>query len=105
MRLAGWLAVSINLALFPSITSALPLVQVAKLTPPDDPPSGLFGYSLAISGSTLAVGAYGAGSGTGAVYVFIQTATGWQLEQTITAFDGQPGADFGYSVALSGDVL
>lgn len=62
-----------------------------------------------VSGTTLAVGAYGedsgAGSESGAVYVFVRTASGWAFEQKVTASDGSAGANFGYSVAISGETL
>jgi len=63
-----------------------------------------FGYSVAISGDTAVVGAYGNGGNIGAAYVFERGATDWLQQTKLTASDTAPAADyFGYSVALSGD--
>jgi hypothetical protein len=67
-----------------------------------------FGYSVAISGTTVVVGAYGTHTGAGRAYVFTKTATGWtqtpELKGSDTVgssgtFDGDV---FGGSVAISG---
>jgi hypothetical protein len=64
-----------------------------------------FGTSVAISGdgTTVVVGAPGANSGQGAVYVYV--ATTWQTTGTpnnvLTASDGQPGDSLGTSVAYT----
>lgn len=54
-----------------------------------------FGNTLALAGDTLFVGAYGT------VYVFTRTATSWSQQSTLRASDGQPGNNFGASIALS----
>jgi hypothetical protein len=79
-----------------------------------------FGTSVAISGDTLAVGAYGEDSAAtgvngdqsdnsvssaGAVYVFRRVGTTWQQEAYLKASNTHVGDSFGYSVALSGDTL
>jgi hypothetical protein len=56
-----------------------------------------FGYSVAIAGSTLVVGAPGAG----AAYVFTRSAGVWSQQAQLTA----AGAGFGYSVAVSGSTV
>ena len=76
----------------------------------------LFGYSVALDGIRLAVGAYsddGSGNGTtnaGAVYIFKRTGSTWALERKIE--DGTGGFNpldafdnFGYSISLDGDRL
>ena len=45
--------------------------QQAELTASDGAVSDLFGQSVAISGSTAMVGAWGKNLGTGAAYVFV----------------------------------
>lgn len=66
-----------------------------------------FGFSVALSGDTALVGASGAdiaGNPQGAAYVFVRDGVTWaQQPQDVVAFDGQPGDNFGRSVALSGD--
>jgi hypothetical protein len=79
-----------------------------------------FGYSVALSGDTLAVGAYledsvarGVGgnqdddsvSNSGAVYVFRRSGTTWRQEVYLKASNTGAGDYFGTSVALSGDTL
>ena len=79
-----------------------------------------FGYSVALSGDTLVVGAIGESSaaqdvggnqdddsawGSGAVYVFRRTGTTWQQEAYLKASNTGEADSFGYSVALSGDTL
>jgi hypothetical protein len=79
-----------------------------------------FGYGVALSGDTLAVGAIhedsaaqGVGGdqddntviNTGAVYVFRHSGTAWQQEAYIKASNPGIGDDFGQSLALSGDAL
>jgi hypothetical protein len=70
---------------------------------------GYFGQSVAVSGTTIAIGAPGEAVGAsamqGAVYVFTQSAGAWSLQQRIVAPDGAPSDFFGKSVALSGDTL
>ena len=81
-----------------------------------------FGYSVAISGDTLAVGTpYEDSNATGvndedgqsddnafdsgAVYVFTRTGDTWTQQAYIKASNTGAGDNFGYSVALSGDTL
>ena len=83
------------------------------LTPSDGAPGDGFGYSVAISGGTIIVGAPGGPLGythpnwTGAAYVFQEPAGGWtnmnetcKLEPSV---GGGPGDYFGTAVAISGD--
>src|SRR6185369_6700797 len=74
--------------------------ETAKLTASNGT-TGSFGYSVAISGDTVAV------SETGAEYVFVKPAAGWtNMTQTakLTASDGGLGG-FGYSISVSGDTV
>lgn len=51
--------------------------QQAELTASDGVAGDYFGTSVAISGSTVVVGAYGKNSGAGAAYVFGRSGTAW----------------------------
>ena len=77
-------------------------LQQAKLTASDGVACDRLGSSVAISGSTVVLGAYFRNSGTGAAYVFTRSGSTWSQRTELTASDGVPGHDFGYSVALAG---
>jgi hypothetical protein len=89
-----------------------PFVQQAELTAGDGVGGDEFGYSVAVSGNTVVVGApehtVGANAQQGAVYVFEMGAGGWaNATQTAELTDsaGSAGAELGYSVAISGDTI
>lgn len=66
-----------------------------------------FGYSVALSGDTAVIGAYGfdVAHNQGAAYVFTRISGGWYMQQRLTASDGLAQDLFGWSVAVSGDTL
>ncbi|MHC4708044.1 MAG: FG-GAP repeat protein, partial [Planctomycetota bacterium] len=79
-------------------------VQEDKLTASDGTNLDYFGWSVAASGDTVVIGAYGDDpSETGAAYVFRFDGSNWSQEQKLTASDGADDDYFGYSVAISGD--
>ncbi len=85
-----------------------PFVQQAKLTASDGALGDELGYSVAISGSTVVVGAQLANSARGAAYVFVAPTGGWaSMTQTakLTASDGASGNELGYSMAISGSTV
>ncbi|WP_415407100.1 FG-GAP repeat protein [Sulfurovum sp. CS9] len=61
-----------------------------------------FGYSVALSGDTAVVGAYGGGV-SGSAYVMVETAAGWVTQAKLIPSDATSGKYFGHSVSLSGD--
>ncbi len=77
---------------------------IQALTPSGSDNAG-FGASVAISGNTIAVGAYGADTFTGAVHIFTQENNTWTHRAKITPDEATNGDNFGLSVALDGDVL
>jgi hypothetical protein len=77
--------------------------QEAQLQASDSFPGNAFGYSVAISGDTALIGAPAVSEWTGAAYVFIRTGTTWTQQAKLTAPDGIPADEFGFSVALYGD--
>ncbi len=79
--------------------------QLAKLTASDGKAGDELGYSVAISGDTLVVGAYAADSSRGAAYVFARKSGAWGEVRRLTASDGKAGDSFGRSVGISGDTL
>lgn len=74
-----------------------------KLTLPDGEEYDYFGYSCAVSGDTIAVGAPFEGSG--AVHVFVLGEDGWQEQAELTSGDLVLADYFGYSIALEGERL
>jgi len=78
--------------------------QVAELTASDPNSGDEFGWSVNISGSTIAVGAPGYYNGIGAAYVFADSGGTWTQQAELLDTDGTgDGADkFGYSVVTSG---
>jgi FG-GAP repeat len=80
----------------------------------------LFGYSVAVSGDTVVVGAYGEGSKAtgidgdqsdntaalaGAAYVFVRSGGTWSQQAYLKASNTEANDLFGYSVAVSGDTV
>jgi hypothetical protein len=89
-----------------------PFVQAAKLVASDGAAGDRFGYSMAISGSTVVVGAPVATVGTntvqGAAYLFTApTSPGGTLTQVakLTSSDGAANDQFGFSVAVDGTTV
>jgi len=79
--------------------------QLFKLVASDGIESDRFGWSVSLSGGHGLVGSWGSdakGTDSGAAYVF-DVMTGQQVLK-LSATDGQVGARFGYSVAMSGDL-
>ncbi|TKB53618.1 MAG: integrin, partial [Nitrospira sp.] len=79
-----------------------------------------FGFSVALDGDTLAVGAWLEASaatgidgnqtdnnaaGSGAVYVFTRTNEVWSQQAYVKASNTEANDEFGFSVALDGDTL
>jgi uncharacterized repeat protein (TIGR03803 family) len=83
-----------------------PWIQQAELTASDGAAQDEFGHSVAVSGGTILVGAWGHYVGSnadqGAAYVFVQSGTTWTQQAELTASDGAPYDFFGWSVALDG---
>ena len=79
--------------------------QQAKLTASDGAIDDYFGWSVAISGSTVIVGAPYNTSQIGAAYVFTRSGSTWAQQAELNAFDGAVGDEFGYSVVISGPTV
>jgi hypothetical protein len=94
--------------------------QQARLRPSNPESQDRFGFSVAIDGDTLVVGAPGEDSSatgtngnqvdnsatdSGAVYVFTRTGTTWSQQAYLKASNTGAGDYFGWKVALAGDTL
>ena len=80
---------------------------ISTLTSPNPQPTGEFGYSVAVSGNTVVVGAVGetASGEAFAGHAYIFNATAGTLISTLTSPNPQPTGEFGYSVAVSGNTV
>jgi len=81
--------------------------ESGKLTAADAAAADVFGFSVAVSGTTAVVGAFGnagAGSNSGSAYFFDLSACGAACTEDgkLTASDAAGGDQFGFSVAVSG---
>jgi hypothetical protein len=85
--------------------------QIAKLIASDGEAKDEFGWSVAVSGDTLVVGAYlddDNGNKSGSAYVFERNhgrADNWGQVVKLLASDGDVQDQFGWSVAISEDTL
>lgn len=79
--------------------------QEVRLVSPDTAPEDGFGFSVALDGDTLVVGAPGTANRRGAAYVYRRGASGWMLEASLLDSPPAPQAEFGHSVAIDGDTL
>ena len=97
-----------------------PIAQQAYLKASNTDAGDRFGYSVAISGDTVVVGAPGESSNAtgiggdqadnsvpeaGAAYVFVRNGVTWTQQAYLKASNTDAGDEFGYSVAISGDTV
>lgn len=86
--------------------------QQAYLKASNTAVNDIFGYSVAISGDTILVGAPDEssglvrtnGNGAGAAYVFVRNGTNWTQQAFLKASNRGTGDGFGVSVSISGDI-
>lgn len=79
-------------------------VQDTKLYAAAAHPTDQFGWSVAIHGGTIAIGAVHddeAADNAGAVYVYQRAGAAWTPDSKLMARGAHPADEFGYSVALS----
>ena len=80
--------------------------EQTKLMASDAAADDYFGWSVAISGDTVVVGARldnDGGPFSGSAYVFVRSSGSWSQQAKLTASDAAAEDQFGYSVAVSGD--
>ncbi len=97
-----------------------PLAQQAYLKASNTDAGDQFGYSVAISGDTVVIGAKtedsvstgvngdqsdNGASDSGAAYVFVRTSGVWSQQAYLKASNTDAGDQFGLSVAISGDTI
>jgi FG-GAP repeat/Abnormal spindle-like microcephaly-assoc'd, ASPM-SPD-2-Hydin len=79
--------------------------QQAELTASDGGEEDHFGWSVAVSGTTVVVSSPFANQNQGLVYVFVHSGTTWSQQAELTASDGGVDDEFGESVALDGSTV
>jgi FG-GAP repeat len=83
-----------------------PRLQVDELRGRDTTAGDIFGWSVALCGATIVVGADGHGrSGSGRAYVFAPRATGWRQVAELAGVDTTADDGFGAPVAISGTTI
>jgi FG-GAP repeat protein len=102
------------------VRSGTTWTQQAYLKASNPNVSDQFGTSVAISGDTVVVGAWGEDSNAtgvngdqgnnstvaaGAAYIFVRSGTNWSQQAYLKASDTDVGDDFGVSVGISGDTV
>jgi len=82
-------------------------IEVQKLTGSDSQSRDLFGYSVAIDGDAVVIGALTARNetGSGSVYAYRYDGNSWIEEQKLASNSGDPNGRFGAIVSLSNDRL
>jgi hypothetical protein len=84
------------------------MTETVELTATDAKAGSELGWSIGLSGKTLAAGAPFEHMGQGFVYVFSEPSGGWQdgaQAEQIAASDGSANNNFGYSVSIGGGVI
>ncbi|MCA9695358.1 MAG: hypothetical protein KC636_37610, partial [Myxococcales bacterium] len=79
----------------------------SKLVPADASSFDEFARSIALSGDTLIAGSRGdddVAMNAGAAYVYALVGDAWTEQAKLTAPDGEAGENFGWAVAVDGDV-
>jgi hypothetical protein len=83
--------------------------QQQKIVAADGAAGDFFSLSVAVSGDTVAVGAFGddvgANANQGSAYIFTRNGKTWSQQRKLTAADGAANDLFGFSIALSGDTV
>ncbi|MEE9129063.1 MAG: FG-GAP repeat protein, partial [Phycisphaerales bacterium] len=80
----------------------------ATLMAPEPDQDDQFGSAVAVGAGVIVVGAYTTDTTApqgGAAYTYRYDDDVWQYETMLTASDSQPGAIFGFSAAMDGDVI
>ncbi len=107
-------------AAYAFVRSGSTWTQQAYLKASNTGASDFFGVSVAISGNTVAVGAYGedsaatgvngnqasnAAADSGAAYIFVRSGSAWTQQAYLKASNTEASDFFGGSVAISGDTV
>ena len=93
----------------PALAQCEPPTELAQLLASDAADNDEFGYSVALAGDTVVVGApladHAGGIDAGAVYVYARIGEDWVEQAKLTASDAAEGDWFGVSVAIEGNTI
>ncbi|HEV7763589.1 MAG TPA: Ig-like domain repeat protein [Thermoanaerobaculia bacterium] len=91
------------------VRSGTTWTQQTQLTATGTSGNVYYGWSVALSGDTAVVGAYGnttpTGARAGTAYVYVRSGTVWTQQANLAAADSEDADQFGYSVSVSGDTI
>src|SRR5690349_16496469 len=115
----GWRSIAVCCTLLAG-ASAGPIVQQSYIKASNTGAGDQFGWSVAVSGDTLVVGAFAEDSSStgvngaqgndaapdsGAAYVFVRSGASWVQQAYLKASNTGANDNFGIAVAISGDTL
>ncbi len=97
----------------PAIASSSSMIDLSSITESkllinDGEDDDIYGFSVALSGDIVVVGAYKddeGSSNSGSAYVFQKIGGDWIQQAKLTDVNGVENEYFGYSVAVSGDII
>ncbi|MEP0841611.1 MAG: thrombospondin type 3 repeat-containing protein, partial [Phycisphaerae bacterium] len=95
-------------AVYVFVNQAGSWTQEQKIQNPDPGTGPQFGYSVAIDGTTLVIGARFATVNnvrSGAAYVYVRSGSNWTLQQRLVSSDAEDDDWFGSAVSISGDTI
>ncbi len=105
----GFFSTTLNGAVYVFVRNGTTWTEQQKLTASDGAAGDNFGWKVGVSGNTLTVGAplddIGANSNQGSAYIFVRNGASWTEQTKLTAANGATGAQFGNSVAISGETV
>jgi hypothetical protein len=102
------LLAALSVTSFVSISNATTPLQVAEqayLTAFNPQAYAWFGFSVAVSGDTIVVGAPQVEGQCGGAYIFVRTGTNWTQQAHLKGSNTEPGDYFGWSVAIAGNTV
>ncbi len=80
-------------------------VEDAKLVPFDGEEEDSFGWSVAVDGDYIVVGAYGDDDHNGSAYIYRNIESNWEFDDKLLPLDIDENSEFGWSVSIDGDYV
>lgn len=83
--------------------SGVTWTQQQKLTASDAAADDDLGWSIGVSGDSVAIGAPGDDASRGSAYVFVRNGSSWSQQAKLVASDGAASSRFGFSISVDSD--